>query len=78
MLEHRRRRTTKNAPTTPIGPEGCDGMAPTPSLPFLEDTRASTASRRLGFGPMAFATGGTGVSGRASRSWPDGGEAPKA
>ena len=67
MLEHHRRRATKNSPTTPIGPKGCGGMTPTSSLPFLEDARASTSSRRLELGPMALATDGTRVSGRASR-----------
>ena len=37
MLEHRRRRATQGSATTPIGPKGCGGMAPSSSLPLLGD-----------------------------------------
>jgi len=67
MPEHRRRRATKRSAETPIGPEGCGGMAPPSSLPLLGDGVTSPSSRRLESGAMALATDDAGGSGRVSR-----------
>ena len=67
MPEHRRRRVTKRSATTPIGPKGCGGMAPSSSLPLLGDGGTSPSSRRLKYGPMAHATDDAGGPGRASQ-----------
>ena len=67
MPEHRRRRATQRSATTPIGPKGCGGMAPSSSLPLLGDGGTSPSSRRLESGPMAHATDDAGGPGRASR-----------
>jgi hypothetical protein len=53
MPEHRRRRATQRSGTTPIGPKGCGGMAP-------------SSSCRLESGPMAHATDDAGDPGRTS------------
>ena len=68
MPEHRRRRATQRSATTPIGPEGCGGIAPSSSLPLLGDGGTSPSSRRLESGPMALATDDIGGRGRASWS----------
>jgi len=67
MPEHLRRRATKRSATTPIGPKGCGGMAPSSSLPLLGDGGTSPSSQRLESGTMAHATDGAGGSGRASQ-----------
>jgi len=67
MPEHRRRRATQRSATTPIGPKGCGGMAPSSSLPLLGDGGTSPSSRRLEYGPMAHATDDAGGPGRASQ-----------
>jgi len=67
MPEHLRRRATQRSATTPIGPKGCGGMAPSSSLPLLGDGGTSPSSRRLESGPMAQATDDAGGPGRASR-----------
>jgi len=67
MPEHRRRRATTRSATTPIGLEGCGGMAPSSSLPLLGDGRTSPSSRRLESGSMARATDDAGGAGRASQ-----------
>jgi len=68
MPEHLRRRATKRSAATPIGPEGCGGMAPSSSLPLLGDGGTSPSSRRLESGTMAHATDDAGGPGRASRA----------
>jgi len=68
MPEHRRRRATPRSATTPIGPKGCGGMAPSSSLPLLGDGGTSPSSRRLESGTMARATDDTGGPGRSSRA----------
>jgi len=67
MPEHRRRRATRRSATTPIGPKGCGGMAPSSSLPLLGDGGTSQSSQRLESGPMTHATDDAGGPGRASR-----------
>jgi len=67
MPEHRRRRATQRSATTPFGPKGCGGMAPSSSLPFLGDGRTSPSSRHLEYGPMAHATDDAGGPGRTSQ-----------
>ena len=56
MLIHRRRIATTRSPATPIGPEGCGGVGPSPCSPLLGDEKASPASRLRGSGPTALAT----------------------
>jgi hypothetical protein len=77
MPEHRRRRATQRSATTPIGPKGCGGMAPSFSLLLLGDGGTSPSSRRLESGTMAHATDDAGGPGRASRSKTPLGTAPR-